>query len=99
MVRISCRGDCEELTAASGYLLYDADKPPPTKEMRDVINYCYSRKEQLIIGCDVNAHHILLGSTCTNPRGKALTKYLVSANLNILNQGNEPTFMVYTRHK
>jgi hypothetical protein len=30
--------DCEDLVVASGYLPYDSDEPPPTKEMRD-INY------------------------------------------------------------
>jgi hypothetical protein len=33
-----------------------SDKPPPTKEVRDIIDYCHSRKKQLIIGCDASAH-------------------------------------------
>jgi hypothetical protein len=60
--------DCKELIVASAYLPYDSDEPPPTKEVRDIIDYCHSRKKQLIIGCDANAHHILWGSTGTNPR-------------------------------
>ncbi|PNF15260.1 hypothetical protein B7P43_G00966 [Cryptotermes secundus] len=64
------------------------------KVLRDITDYCYSRKKELIIGCDANAHHILLGSTGTNPRGESLTEFLVSSNLNILNLGNEPTFVV-----
>jgi hypothetical protein len=77
--------------------LSDVDEPPPTKEMRHVINYCYSRKKQLNLECDANAHHILWGSTGTSARGEALMEYLVSLNLNILNQGNEHTFMVCKR--
>jgi hypothetical protein len=60
------RGGCEELIVASAYLPYDSDEPPPTKEMRDIKDYCQSRKMQLIIGCDANAQHILWGSTGTD---------------------------------
>jgi hypothetical protein len=69
MVRITYiygRG-CEVLTVASAYLPYDSDEPPSTKEFRDITDYCHSRKKQLIIGCDSNAHHILWGSTRTDP--------------------------------
>jgi hypothetical protein len=49
-------GGYEELIVASAYLPYDSDEPPPTKEMRDITDYCRCRKEQLIVGCDANAH-------------------------------------------
>jgi hypothetical protein len=91
------RGSWEELIINSAYLPYDSDEPPPTKELRDVIEYCCSRKKKLIIGCDANAHHILWGSTGTNPRGESFLEYQVSSNLNILNQGNEPTSVVRSR--
>jgi hypothetical protein len=75
-------GVCEELIVASAYLPYDSDEPPPTKEVRDIVEHCQSRKKQLIIGCDANTHHILWGSTGTNPReeshgipGKLETEY------------------------
>jgi splicing factor 45 len=70
MVRITYTygGLCEELIVASAFFPYDLDEPPPTKEMRDTIDHCQSRKKQLIIGCDANAHHILWGSTGTNMR-------------------------------
>jgi hypothetical protein len=55
----TCEGGVEELIVASAYLPYDSDEPPPSKEVRDVIDYCGSRNKQLIIGCDANAHHIL----------------------------------------
>jgi hypothetical protein len=73
------------------------DETPPTKEMRDITEYCQSRKKQLIIGCDANAHHILWGSTGTNPKGESLMEFLVSSNLNILNHSNKPTFAVCNR--
>jgi hypothetical protein len=85
---------CEELIVVSAHLPYDSDEPPPTKEVRGITDYCYSRKKELIIGCDANAHHALWGSTGTNPRGESLLEFLASLNLNILNHGNQPTFMV-----
>jgi hypothetical protein len=87
----------EELIVASAYLPYDSDEPPPTKDMRDIIDYCQSKKKQFIIRCDSNANHIFGGSTGTNPRGESLLEFLVSSNLNILNHGNEPTFVVCNR--
>jgi hypothetical protein len=65
--------------------------------MKDIIDHCQSRKKQLIVGCDANAHHILWWSTGTNQRGESLMEYLVSSNLNILNRANEPTFVVGNR--
>jgi hypothetical protein len=64
--------------------------------VRDITEYCHSRKKQLIIGCDANAHHTLWGSTGTNPR-ESLIEFLVSLNLNILNHANKPTFVVCNR--
>jgi hypothetical protein len=99
MVRITYTygGVCEELIIASAYFPHDSDEPPLTKEMTDIIEHCQSRKRRLIVGCDANAHHILWGSTSTNPRGEHLMEYLVSSNLNILNCSNEPTFAVRNR--
>ncbi|PNF39986.1 hypothetical protein B7P43_G15921 [Cryptotermes secundus] len=91
------REGIKELVVASVYLPYDSDEPPPTKELRDIKDYCFSRKKQRIIGCDANVHHILWGSTDTNPRGESLIEFPVSSNLNILNHGNEPTFVVCNR--
>jgi splicing factor 45 len=91
------RGGCEELIVASTYLPYDSDEPPLTEKMRDIIDYCKSKKKQLIVGCDANAHHILWESTGTNPRGKSLMKFLVSSKLNILNHSNEHNFPVCKR--
>jgi hypothetical protein len=45
MVRITYAycGGCEEQIVASAYLPNDADEPPPTKEVRDITDYCYGR--------------------------------------------------------
>jgi hypothetical protein len=70
-VRVTCThgGSSKELIITSAYLPYDSDEPPPTKEVRDTIHYCHSRKKQLIMGCDASAHHTLWGSTGTDPKG------------------------------
>jgi hypothetical protein len=60
-------GGNRELVVSSAYLPYYSDEPPPSKEVKDIIEYCHSRKKQLIIGCDANAHHTLWGSTGVNP--------------------------------
>jgi hypothetical protein len=65
--------------------------------VKDIIDYCYSRKKQLVIGYNGNAHHTLWGNTGVNPRGESLMEYLVSSNMYILNCGNEPTFVVSNR--
>jgi splicing factor 45 len=96
MVRLSFNGEgsIRDLIVTSAYLPYDSDEPPPSGELWDAINYCCRNNLQLIAGYDANAHHIVWGSTGISPRGSSLLEYLVSANLNILNKGNEPTFVV-----
>jgi hypothetical protein len=91
-------GVCKQLIVFSAQLPCDSDESPPTKELRD-INYCHNGKKQLVIGCAANAHHTLWGSSGTNPRGEGLMEFLVSSKLNILNHGNEPTFVVATGRK
>jgi hypothetical protein len=45
---------------------------------------------------DANAHHIIWGSMSINPQ-ECLMEYSVSTNFNILNKGNEPTFIISNR--
>jgi hypothetical protein len=90
-------GSKRELIVTSVYFPYDSDIPPPSKGLREVVDYCSRNKLQLIIRCDANAHHIIWGSTDINPRGECLMEYLVSSNLGILNKGNKPTFLISNR--
>jgi splicing factor 45 len=69
-------GSSKELIATSAYLPYDSDEPPPTKEVRDITDYCHNRKKQLIMACDAIAHHTLWGSTSTNQRGECKMEFL-----------------------
>jgi hypothetical protein len=66
-VRTTGGGDCGELIVASVNLPHDADKPLPTKEIMDVIDYCYSRKKVLILGCNANAHQLYGGALTPIP--------------------------------
>jgi hypothetical protein len=90
-------GSSKELIVASAYLPYDADEPPPTREVRDIINYCHSSKTQLIMRCDANVHHTLWGSTVANPRGEYIEEFVASSNLHVLSHSNKPTFVVSNR--
>jgi hypothetical protein len=44
------------------------------------------------IGRYYNAHHTAWGSTDCNRRGVALVEFIVNSSLDILYQGNKPTF-------
>jgi len=71
---------------------YDSEDPPPSKEFKDLVRYCEKENLYLVVGCDSNEHHSVWGSTNCNSRGEALMEFLNTTNLEILNQGNEPTF-------
>ena len=47
----------------------------------------------LAMGCNSIAHYTEWGSTNCNDRGEYLLEFLNSSNLEILNQGNESTFL------
>jgi hypothetical protein len=74
-ITYSYLGGCKELIVASAYLPHDSDEPPPTKEMRDIIVYCHSRKNQFIVGCDANAHSILGEAPASTQEEKALWNF------------------------
>jgi hypothetical protein len=94
MMAHTCGGNCGELISTSAYLSYDSDEPPQTGELRDVTTSCCSREKQLI-ECDANAQHILWGSIGKHQSHKGnVMEYLGNSNLNILNQSNEPNFVV-----
>jgi len=56
------------------------------------VQYCQNENLYLVMECDSNAHHIAWGSNNSNGRGKVLVEFLNSSNMEILNQGNEPTY-------
>ena len=80
------------LVVSSACLPYDSKHPPLSKELEELVRYCENENLYLVVGCDSNAHHSAWGSTNCNSRGEAQVGFLNSSNLEILNQGNEPTF-------
>jgi len=56
------------------------------------VRYCESGNLYLVIGCDSNPDHSVWGSANINDRGEGLVEFLNYSNLEVLNQGNEPTF-------
>lgn len=84
-------GQEKSVVICSAYLPYD--RAVPTPELQTVVNYCQSNNLPVLIGCDANSHNLIWGSTNTNSRGVSLLEFIVSQNLEILNEGNRPTFI------
>jgi len=92
LIQYNDEGVEQSLVVCSAYLPYDSEDPPLSKELEELVRYCENEDLCLVVGCDSNAHHSAWGSTNCNRRGEALMEFLNSTNLEILNQGNEPTF-------
>jgi hypothetical protein len=80
------------VAGCSVYLPFDLEYLPPTREFEELAQYCEGKPLSLIVGCDSNCRHTVWGSTNCKDRGVALVEFLNSTDLEILNQGNEPTF-------
>ena len=87
------QGAVKEVIFASVYLPYDSEEPPPSRLMVELVQYCQTHRLPLLVGCDANAHHTVWGSTDINARGRLLLEYLATTDLDILNKGNEATFV------
>ena len=82
-----------QVIISSVYLPGDSLEPPPTTELVKLVEYSKVNKIPLLIGMDANSHHVIYGSSNTNLRGVSLLEFIVSNELNILNEGNRPTFI------
>ena len=67
-----------------------------TEGLSDAIDSCSRNKIQLIIGWGASAHCIIWESMDIL-LGEWLMQYLVGTESNILNKGNEPTFVISNR--
>ena len=81
----------------SSYMAHDHGDSPPNEIVKRAVNMANSTNTPIIICADANAHHIIWGSTNTNPRGECLLDYILSSNLEVVNIGSEPTFIVANR--
>ncbi|XP_043467491.1 uncharacterized protein LOC122501807 [Leptopilina heterotoma] len=90
-------GNKREVVIASAYFPGSGDEPAPPTEVEKLVDYCQQQGLPLIKGCDANAHHVVWGSTDINDRGRRLLDFLIDTDLDILNQGNEATFVTVNR--
>ncbi|KAM8719035.1 hypothetical protein ACLKA7_011698 [Drosophila subpalustris] len=79
------------------YMAYDQEGPFPEDITQSLISDCELNRIGLIVGFDANAHHTQWGSSNINARGELLLDYLLSTNLEIINRGNDPTFIIKDR--
>lgn len=91
-VEVPTTGGKQEVIFASAYFPGESDDPPP-RDVQRLIQHCKRNNKHIIMGCDANAHHVVWGSTDTNTRGEYLLEYLSTNNIDILNEGNKPTFV------
>ena len=94
---INGNGARKRVVVASSYLPYGEDNPLPSNRVVDLVEFCQREWLPLILGCNVNAHHKVWGTTDTNGKGEKLLEFLVSTDLKILNRGGEPTFVTVVR--
>ena len=87
------------LVVCYAYLPYGSEDPPPPMELEEFVRYCKNDNICLIVGCDSNAHYTVWGSTNCNGRGESLYAFLITTNLDILNQGKDPTFCNVSRYE
>jgi hypothetical protein len=80
------------LVVCSADLPYDSKDPRLSKELEEILRYCETENLHLVKRHDSNAHHTVWGGTNCNDRGVNLVEFLNSTNLEILYQGNVPTF-------
>jgi hypothetical protein len=80
------------LIVTSAYLPYE-ERDPVHQKLRDLVDHSCSQNLEIIIGCDTNSHHTVWGSSNINKRGEKLLEYLASSPLQIMNNGNKPTFV------
>jgi hypothetical protein len=67
---------------------------------RSLVSFSQEKEIPTIIGCDSNSNHVIWGNTNTNSKGAALIiGYIYGSHLNILNQGDESTFVTTIRHE
>lgn len=97
LVNTGSNGHNEELVLSSVYMPYDANESRPGALVISIYEHCSENGLPLILGCDTNSHHTLWGSSDTNARGEELVEFLAKTDLDILNRGNEPTFVTRNR--
>jgi hypothetical protein len=76
---------------ASAYM--HLKEPAPPAKLACLIRYYDKEGVELVVTTDASAHHSLWGMEQHNKRGNQLVEFLISTNIEIVNKGNEPTFI------
>ncbi|KAG8238577.1 hypothetical protein J437_LFUL018406 [Ladona fulva] len=92
------RNMIRRIVICSSYLPYDAPELPPNRELEDLVNFCKTKRWDLV-GCDSISHHSVSGSSDVNPRGGSILEYLMTIELQLLNRVSQPTFMNNVREE
>jgi ribonuclease HI len=90
-------GNLLKLIVCSTYMPYDCALSPPGECVEKLVNFCKVNNNHLVVGGDANSHNVCWGSSDNNSRGNHLMDFLLSKNLEILNVGNDPTFIIANR--
>lgn len=92
-IKLKYDNTSEETIICSVHMQHELNEAVPQSAVRKLIEYSNSSGIPIIIGADCNSHHTLWGSTNINSRGEKLVEFLGTTNLEIINNGNKPTFM------
>jgi hypothetical protein len=71
---------------------WDITLPTIPTMLAKAVAHAINKQYQLLIGIDSNAHHPAWGSPDINFRGTLMENFLTNVNLQILNEGDTPTF-------
>ena len=74
-------------------MYWDITKKAPPRKFTKLVEYCSDNSIPIIITMDANAHSPLWHSKDTNPRGEWMEDFILSNDLDVLNDSPEPTFM------
>lgn len=85
-------GNKIDMILCSAYFPGDESIKTTCDRVQKVINHCISNGIELLVGCDANAHHPYWGCDHEDSRGEYLANFLVENDLELLNEGNTPTF-------
>lgn len=95
----STDGKCDEFILSLAYMPSDTNERRPGNLISNLTQFCSKSKKPLVLGCDTNSHHTLWGSSNVNKYGEELVEFLATTNLDIVNCGNEPTFVTKSRNE
>lgn len=69
------------------------DPFPADGKIKALVDYCKTKKVELLIGADVNGHSTDYGCPLTDKRGETFVDFCLKNNLTVANIGSNPTFM------